>query len=220
MKKYFFIVCLISFINTLESKAQFLLWLDSLYWNTDVTPHTLFVRQTLGYDDLYKDVEVYFNTTQDTMFVDRHHIECYGLAAVYKLDTLIPLNLSLQDSDYHLVYRFFWDSNTVFIGCYIDTTTVIGSYYVGHSSWPMSTFSQNWENWLSFYPNPTNDALFIKPKNNLVIKKISVMSTLGNVVLKQEKLFETIDVHSLNKGIYYLQIETDKGYINTTFLKE
>lgn len=219
MKKYFLILFFISFFNTFHSKAQFPLWLDSLYWNTDVTPHTLFVSQNIGYYDLYKDVEVYFNSTQDTMFVDRHHIACLSSDG-YDIDTLIPLNLMLQDSDYHLVYRFFWDSNTVWQGCYIDSTTVIGSYYVGHSSWPMSTFSQNWENWLSFYPNPTNDILFIKPKNNLVIKKVSVLSMLGNLVLKKENLFETIDVHSLTNGLYYLQIETDKGYINSTFLKE
>ena len=82
---------------------------------------------------------------------------------------------------------------------------------------------------LLVYPNPAQNNLQVAV-NNVQIKELSFYDVLGNVVITQtiqatpnpskERNGMTIDVSSLQKGVYFIQLKTaDKTYI-TKFIKE
>lgn len=62
------------------------------------------------------------------------------------------------------------------------------------------------------YPNPTSSIVHIN--SNLKIESISSVDFLGKTSLVNFNSNNTIDVSNLPKGVYLLQIETDKGLIN------
>lgn len=61
----------------------------------------------------------------------------------------------------------------------------------------------------SIFPNPVKNKVTVQLKDNLEVKNISIYNSLGQLVKTSKK--QTIDTSSLSKGIYFLQIETDKG---------
>lgn len=63
------------------------------------------------------------------------------------------------------------------------------------------------------YPNPVKDFLTID-NSNFVIKSLSLYNVLGKKVLSTTQ--NQLDFKNLNKGVYVLKIETDKGKIGTT----
>ena len=71
--------------------------------------------------------------------------------------------------------------------------------------------TNNIENQLKIYPNPTNGQLNIKTDDDFKI--IKLFNNLGKVVLnKKSDTYNNknlnLDLSSLKNGIYYLQIET------------
>jgi hypothetical protein len=73
---------------------------------------------------------------------------------------------------------------------------------------------------ISIYPNPTNTTLFIKTETNNSVQ-YQIINSIGQV-LQQEKLKGTsIDVSSLSKGIYFIQLKDENGLVFTSkFIKE
>ncbi|PQJ80222.1 ELWxxDGT repeat protein [Polaribacter porphyrae] len=65
------------------------------------------------------------------------------------------------------------------------------------------------------YPNPTLDILNIKVDNKQ-IQAISIFNLLGKEVLKLKNIDKEINISQLSKGMYILQIKTDKN----TFIKK
>lgn len=59
---------------------------------------------------------------------------------------------------------------------------------------------------ISVYPNPVKDILTIKSKNP--IETISIISIEGKEVLNKKGSVETVDVSSLQNGIYFLRIQS------------
>ncbi|TCN57535.1 T9SS C-terminal target domain-containing protein [Flavobacterium circumlabens] len=71
------------------------------------------------------------------------------------------------------------------------------------------------------FPNPVKDVLNISSDENQSIKSIQIYNTLGQSVLdtKNIKTFSNINVSELNKGIYFVKINSDKGTVTNKFLK-
>jgi len=67
------------------------------------------------------------------------------------------------------------------------------------------------------YPNPVKDLLFISSAET--IRKAQVTDLFGRLVLSVQNSF-AIPVSSLEKGIYFLNIETDKWTKTERFIKE
>jgi hypothetical protein len=66
--------------------------------------------------------------------------------------------------------------------------------------------AQNLQNsTLKLYPNPTSDFIFIE--NLKTNSSIKILDTSGKVVLNKKLSGNSIDVKSLPKGIYFIQIE-------------
>ena len=72
------------------------------------------------------------------------------------------------------------------------------------------------------FPNPTLNTLNIKlPENkNFEIHKIAIVNLLGQTVFENVKNDSTIDVSTLQKGIYILNLKTNDGDWNGKFVKE
>lgn len=66
------------------------------------------------------------------------------------------------------------------------------------------------------YPNPTSEIVNISLGESIVLEKVNIYNTLGQLI-KTEKS-NTISVNALSKGIYYFEIITDKGKATKTVL--
>lgn len=64
----------------------------------------------------------------------------------------------------------------------------------------------------NIYPNPTSDILNISLENNLIFEKAVLYNNLGQIVKEANQ--EVIDVSTLAKGIYFVEVTTNKGKAN------
>lgn len=69
---------------------------------------------------------------------------------------------------------------------------------------------------ISIYPNPTNTFLTIQ--TNAIIQSVFIYNTLGSLVQTETK--NSFSVAQLASGIYILQIKTEHGLVNASFVKE
>ena len=73
---------------------------------------------------------------------------------------------------------------------------------------------------ISISPNPVSNLINIQDKNNLSISKIKIFDINGKLVLIKDKIdtdFLTINVQTLNMGIYFITIENE---INQSLTKK
>lgn len=77
-----------------------------------------------------------------------------------------------------------------------------------HQLYPTNTTSINFEDEISFYPNPCKDFIYFKNIDNF--KKIKIFSVDGKLILHQE-ISNKLDIQFLNNGIYFLKIEKSDG---------
>jgi len=77
------------------------------------------------------------------------------------------------------------------------------------------------DNEITLYPNPASNELEIS-SNELGIKEVRIYNVLGYEMLKQVQHDKsaTIDVSTLNKGIYFIEVQSEKGILRKKFVKE
>jgi len=73
---------------------------------------------------------------------------------------------------------------------------------------------------LTVYPNPATSQLTLQLQSRQVIENVSIMDVTGKTVKTIITNNNTIDVSNLVKGIYFLQVQTEKGIVNSKFIKE
>lgn len=73
---------------------------------------------------------------------------------------------------------------------------------------------------LQIAPNPVKDFLKLKTNENVVPKSVSIIDSSGRMVYNQTIAEKIMDVSSLQKGIYFVKIETNKGTITKKIQKE
>ena len=71
-------------------------------------------------------------------------------------------------------------------------------------------------------PNPTQNILNIRSKNEIELSSISIYNTLGQLILVIPNAKETssIDVSKLESGNYFVKVISDKGSSTTKFIKK
>ena len=69
------------------------------------------------------------------------------------------------------------------------------------------------------YPNPTPDLLYME-LSNLTVKQLNVLDASGKVVKVVKSTFERVDVSSLAKGWYHVQIMAEEGVVVKRFMKQ
>jgi hypothetical protein len=70
---------------------------------------------------------------------------------------------------------------------------------------------------IEIYPNPVGDKLNIKI-NGSIVKSVRLFDAIGRIALERYGLIETIDLSDFQKGIYFLNIETDKEVLRSKIL--
>jgi polyhydroxybutyrate depolymerase len=74
------------------------------------------------------------------------------------------------------------------------------------------------ENTIRVFPNPTSRIATVDIPDNVLLKEIRILNNLGQLVSKNNTL--TIDLENLATGMYYLQLETNRGIFNKNLIKE
>ena len=78
------------------------------------------------------------------------------------------------------------------------------------------------ENSLSMFPNPVDEILSIKSNSgNLNIRSITVYDLNGTqVAIKKGTYLNSIDLSQLSSGIYFCEIDSDRGSIVKKIIKQ
>lgn len=77
-------------------------------------------------------------------------------------------------------------------------------------------------NYFELAPNPAQNIVQIRSKNDVELSSISIYNTLRQLVLvvPNAKTMSSIDVSQLTSGTYFIKVISDKGSSNTKFIKE
>ena len=83
----------------------------------------------------------------------------------------------------------------------------------------------NEEDNFNVFPNPAKNILYISQSNNELIKSINIFNSIGQkqkveYLLYKNREYEAVNTSSLQHGIYFLEIQTDKQKIVKRFIKE
>jgi len=78
----------------------------------------------------------------------------------------------------------------------------------------------NIDNRVEIYPNPSSKDININ--SQYIINSIEILNSLGQRVYREKinTTNKTIDISALNKGIYIIELKTEKGIIHRKFIKE
>ena len=91
----------------------------------------------------------------------------------------------------------------------------IGSnkYAVEAVNCPGTGIDTHFQNQISIYPNPTNDILKISSIEPII--RLRLFDNLGRTYQLNAVVNNVLDISLINSGLYYLQIETEKGHKET-----
>lgn len=137
-------------------------------------------------------------------------------------DTRIMISTNLgftfqQDTIAHSPRNFYQlNDSTIFAMCnngVIYKSTNLGGI-VG-----LAKNSNNLNQQIKLYPNPTQNKLEIKAKN-LSVKQIRITDVEGKQVLESNKFKKIINVSNLQPGIYIIEFNTTQGKIQKKFVKQ
>lgn len=70
------------------------------------------------------------------------------------------------------------------------------------------------------YPNPTKDILFFDVKNDIQILSISLFNMLGSKIVEINNPTNKLNLSNINTGVYFINIQTDKGKFTKRLVKE
>jgi len=73
---------------------------------------------------------------------------------------------------------------------------------------------------LKIYPNPVTSQLNVVSTTSLKIERVEMLDVTGKVVKNITQNFTKIDVSSLQRGVYFVKIYTDKGVGNQRIIKD
>jgi len=76
------------------------------------------------------------------------------------------------------------------------------------------------ETQISIYPNPVKGFLTIQTKNGITVNKITGYNILGKIILEEYNNVSRINISNLNSGLFFIQLETNKGIFTQKIIKE
>ena len=82
----------------------------------------------------------------------------------------------------------------------------------------VSTQAPEWASQVSIYPIPARDFLQIKAEG-LTIQTIDILGLDGKKIQHFDDYFGRIPLNTLDAGTYILQIQTNKGWLQKSFVK-
>ncbi len=137
----------------------------------------------------------------------------YEFKGSYRLpdDAKSPINHASEHSveNFANIYAVYWVQN-------YNTKEVLQSGKVGAASAIKEQMLSNGE--VLVYPNPARNIINIESNNE--IKDVVVYNLLGQKIKQYHSAINTIDISDMAKGIYVINITTDKGVTTKKFIKE
>ncbi|GDX48224.1 hypothetical protein LBMAG25_10420 [Bacteroidota bacterium] len=129
-----------------------------------------------------------------------------------------------------------------YLNCQDSTETIIMNVVGNSHTWHASATNEFWKflrkyskcsggittdvsdiddnNKFEIYPNPTNSTLFIKTAY-LSSFQFSIINAMGQVIMQGRLNDNSIDVSSLQSGIYFVRLKDENGqWFNSKFIKE
>jgi len=112
---------------------------------------------------------------------------------------------------------------------YIDTKIEIGSIYYrlkivkkdGTSNFSKTiTYTAISNKMFEITPNPSNSEITLKSNNQSIILSTKIFDYSGRIITQTLPKDKTLDIRSLEKGLYFIQIETPEGVFTDRFVKE
>ena len=200
---------------------------------------------TIGnfFPDSLSDINI-FNSTSSTPYAyynieDVSVIDANLLAYAGK-DTLIHLGDSIfigRQPEIGLDEDCIWFVNGLPIdtitGMWVkpdsSTTYVLEQTICGNVSWDtvrvvvsgvgIDSYAKDGKG-IMLYPNPAFNTLNIESSTKF--SQLIISDVLGNVVIKQQVYNHavSVDVSGLGKGLYFVRVESEKGFVVRKFLKE
>ena len=101
-------------------------------------------------------------------------------------------------------------------GLSLHFSTVLMSYAL-FKDFPLSVIDNTLTS-IKIYPNPTSDQLFIFSENT-VIERFTIFSLTGKKILEALNENNSIDVSTLSKGIYFIELSSSEGKSIQRFIK-
>lgn len=119
------------------------------------------------------------------------------------LPSLVVGDAFSNNANIYFDYNFPIETNTA-------TTTI---QTLGNSDFDLAEY-------ITLYPNPAQNELNIRVKNDISISSISIYNALGQLVLTSTNPTKSIDVSNLKTGSYFVKVISDKGILNSRFVKK
>jgi sugar lactone lactonase YvrE len=116
-------------------------------------------------------------------------------------------------------YRFGVKNNGLYSGPLDSKATLYLDSFILSSVLSVDNFN---ESSFSLYPNPVLDHITLQNPENIQIKNYSVIDMNGRVLISKPYSVsnEVIDLTSLSKGIYFIQLDSEKGTLTKKIIKE
>lgn len=108
-----------------------------------------------------------------------------------------------------------WSTSSAFV-CAANNLQLSQTATVTVGAVGVNEYSNN--NQITIYPNPATSQLTLNTTEQ--INSVNIIDITGKTVKTIVPNSNTIDVSELVKGIYFLQVQTDKGIANSKFIKE
>ncbi len=133
-------------------------------------------------------------------------------------DCGIQIHNSFENSYFGFMQSGFW----YYISQDSDGLTLsLGHPFMGYAifkDYPLSTSDFTLNN-IAIYPNPVSDKLYISSEN-IAIESISIYSLTGKKVADETNKTNSIDVSTLSKGMYFIEISSASGKSIKKFIKK
>ncbi len=127
-----------------------------------------------------------------------------------------------QASGVCLIWRVAWDGTVGGLAVGADVDTLSGCFDLSNSiavtkltggDCGTYTFNPALDRLIRLYPVPVSEILRIETHDNVVIHRVRVFDVIGRTVLHMEELNpSTINLGSLETGMYYVMLETNFGW--------
>ena len=76
------------------------------------------------------------------------------------------------------------------------------------------------ESMVSLFPTAVDEMLFIETKDEVVLSNVKIYDSLGRLILHHRGNIDRLDVSSLQKGFYLVELQTNKGNLVKKIFKE
>ena len=188
----------IDFINPLGPNKSLFFYFKSISSNNDG-------------EDFFR---VYLNFYQNGEIIGQFEWLNYDETPEY---TLIEIPL-IEYSDSISVFFSGAASGNGSDGC-IDISTIwIDNLSIDESI--LSTIDNQFDKIIILYPNPVQNILRIENNSTIEITSIKIYDVLGRLVLVEKRNLNQVDVSYLDRGVLFVDIETDQGVYTKKVIKE